>query len=192
MTETLTEDVLVDDDVAEEEIVEDEVVESEEDNTLQILKALAIRSSLGHTGKLKLRVPGMGTLNDERFYIVFNDASSDAIDAYTDALNQTKATESMQVDEETGLVVGEQKTEQHRRYWPLLDVVIDFGLIREAVLPAYDDKGAFTTFVWGKNGATNRRALRKGKLLTVTTILHMASDHILGSETGDVVSQLGE
>ena len=172
---------------------DDETVEEAKPDPMSLIKAIAARAALGHTEKLSLTIPGMGVLEDERFYIVFNDANSQAVDAWMDAMNQFKSTENMQVDEETGLVVGEQKVEQHRRAWPMLDVLIDYGVVREAKLPAFNKDGSLAIYEWSTNPARNRKFLMRGKQLTITMLLSMAGEHILGGEsTQELMSRLGE
>ena len=192
-------DVDVSDDVVE--LAQDDVEAEQEpeekpvptvDMKLELLRALSIRSALGHTERLQLRVPGFGMLDDDRYYIVFNDASASCIDAYRDAYNQVKASDVMEIDDETGLPVGEQKIEQHNRLWPVMKVIIEFNLVREAALPMIKEDGSFGVYKWSATGMRNLKALDRGKLLTLMTLVYMAGDHVLGAEDEGMMSQLGE
>ena len=164
----------------------------DEQRKLTILKALAIRSTLGTTERLPLNVPGFGKLDDPQYYIVFNDPTADAVDAFQDAMNQVRSVDNMQVDEESGQVVGEQMTERTRRLWPMLEVIMQYGIIAEASLPRMAGNGTMAApFVWKQNAARNRQQLKQGKFLTLETLVFMAADHILGSEANEVMDELG-
>ncbi|MHB8994554.1 MAG: hypothetical protein ACYC63_04815 [Armatimonadota bacterium] len=179
----------------EEETLEEEEIAAPmvEIDPMALIRAIAGRASLGHTDTLKLKVPGMGEIDDPRFGIMFNDADSQTVDAWMDAMRQITSTENMQVDDETGLVVGEQKTEQHQRAWPMLDVVIDYNLVREATLPYFKKTGELAVYTWSKSPTRNRTFMRLAKQMTISTLLSMAGDHIIGGEsTQALMSQLGE
>ena len=160
-------------------------------SAMDLIKTIAARASLGHTDKMPLVVGGM-KIDNENFYIQFKEAPSDAVDAWMDAMNQFESVENMEVDDETGLVVGEQKTKRHSRAWPLLDVLLDYRIILDAQLPFFDKHGELKAFKWSSAPQKNRDFMRRAKQATISMVLSMAGDHIIGGESTGVMSQLGE
>ena len=113
----------------------------DDNKVLKQLRALAVRSALGVSEKMPLRVPGEGRgsgwedVEDDTYYIQFRDPAAEAIDGMRDALEQYKEVAQYYLDEGSEQVVGDQEVTRQRRSWPVIEVLLEFRLIADAVLP---------------------------------------------------------
>jgi len=167
------------------------------DNKVQKqLRALAARSELGVTEKLPLLFPsddgGWEEIEDPDYYIVFNEPTNEAIDAMRDALEQYKENAQYMLDESSGAVVGEQEVTRQRRSWPVVEVLLEFRLIADAVLPEWDKGGNVKPRRWADQKAADRAFLQKGCTPLLGMLVHMGGDHILGREAERLMTALGE
>ena len=192
--------------VVQEEVVVPDVVEVgpvveekplSDQTVMNRLRMLAMRASLGKTPKMPLVYPGDNgewePIPDDRFYIVFNDATAQATDAFRDALEQYRQVGEYELDETTGEMVGESAVERHNRAWPLIEVVLEFKLVADACLPQFDGGGDnIIAYRWKGSKALDRQALLRGGIALVATLAHMAAEHVMGSEDRRVVDSLGE
>ena len=179
-------------------VVEPEVEETpklDDISTLKMLEEMALRSELGKTERKPLLYLADGgrwvTIPDENYYIVFNDAPAPAIDAFRDALEQYKQTPDYEMDKESGEVVGTVNVERQTRMWPVIEVLLNYKLIDEAVLPQkLKGQPGVVPYKWKGSKHLDRQALERSGILTVAMIVHMATAHILGDD--EVVGALGE
>lgn len=181
------------------EVVEQVVAEKPlaDQTVMNRLRMLAMRSALGKTGRLPLVFPNDNgewePIPDERFFVVFNDSTAQATDAFRDALEQYRQIGDYELDEATGEMVGESSVERHNRAWPLIEVMLEFKLVAEACLPQFDGStDDIIPYRWKGSKALDRQALQRGGIALVATLAHMAAEHVLGSEDRRVVESLGE
>jgi len=182
----------------EPEVPAEEPVLLEDTETLAALRALSLRAHLGKTEKLPLEYNG-AKVRDDRFFVQFNDASSEVEDAVQNALNQIEQVGEMEFDEATGGLAREMRMVQHRRFWPVLEVLLDYKVIADAALPqvkpgvtnpqSLDD---YTAYKWRGSKKLDGDAIRRGGIQTLLTVVQMGLDHVLGTEEGRVVEALGE
>jgi len=184
--------------VVEPEVLIEEPAPLEDAETLAALKALSLRAHLGKTEKLPLEYNGV-KVRDERFFIQFNDATSEVEDAVQNALNQVEQVGEMEFDEATGGVSREMRMVQHRRFWPVLDVLLDYKVIADAALPQVKSGVAnpqslddYVAYKWRGSKKLDGDAIRRGGIQTLLTVVQMGMDHVLGTEEGRVVEALGE
>jgi len=171
---------------------EGEAVEVPDSRKEEIIRALAWRARKGKLEPRPLHIPNYGDLTGTDYYVTLNDPSVEARDAFQNSFEQYKQESAATLDDE-GKVVSQAVVVKQNRIWPVMEAIVNYEIISDAVLPKENEDGTMGSWKWRPTSKTaNLRNLNQTSLYLCYALAETVYQGVMGKEVEAVVKELGE